>query len=254
MVKWIIECVVLVAIFYVIKSLLTKKKKAASAPASAPQPEKPVAAPVARAPSVKKIGVIPQHANGQPLLYSYDVEFVPSDGVDVAGEILAGEEKLVQVGYEDDDVILVYEGVTFGRIHDASRAKMVKDYLDRGNPVGAVLRANGVNVMLLFYRDQRIGNEWREQEVVTLQGYKGRAKQEQIEWAEPGDPLEIEEDDEHDGRLNVLHKGEDIGWLPAKVAKRCQDDGPAIVVMEKVEESFDDNEKRVYIPSVRLMW
>lgn len=252
---WIIAAVV---IFLLLQAGKGKKKKPAAKPAPKPAP-KPVAAPAPAAPAepkpapVKRIPLIPGHADGKPLLYSYDVKFTPEPGVDVAGSILAGEEKIVQLGADGDDVILIYEGITFGRIHAESRARMTADFISRGDPVGAVLRADAESAMLLYYRDPRDGQEWRPQEVVTLRGFKGRAKQDILAMMRPGDPLELEEDQEHDKRFSVTYKGEEIGYLPASVVLR-EDEDPTIVALEETVEEYDENDRLVITPKVHLYW
>lgn len=241
----------------IVKELLLRSRRVQAAPAEPSAPETPESAAAADSPApVKKMGFYPEHADGQPLQYSYRLEFEPEPGVDVRADILAGEEKIVQVGYDDEtgDVLLVHEGTLFGRIHNAQQANMVRDYLGRKNPVGAILLEDCKTVVLRYYRDRRIGQEWREQTVVKLQNCKSTRRQELIASLTPGDELDIEEDEEGSGKLYVTEKGQPIGTIPAKLARRFYDDGGYLIAVERIIDETDDDFKHWELPELRIFW
>lgn len=239
---------------------LTGQDKEQPEPAPRPQPKpapKPVSNP-ASAPKpvpvkVKRYYGVPTRVGEAPLQYRYRLQFQAEPGVDVFRDILAGEEKIVQVGYnEDDNAVLFAEGEKiFGRIRDESRMNMVRDYMKRGDPVGAVLREDAKTVDLLFFRDRRPEESWRQQNVAKLTACKSADCQEWIELLRVGDQLDLEEDYEKPGRVLVSWDNHEIGRLPDSFANLWFDrDGAALTVVESVD--LDTNGKSV--PSVRLYW
>lgn len=228
-----------------------EKVEPAPQPKPAPKPQpKPEPKPVPK--PVKKMRGVPQRAGEAPLQYQYRLRLTPESGIDVASAILKGEERIVQVGYDEDDkaVLLAEDDKIFGRIRDEKKMEMVRDFMKRGDPVGAVLREDAATVDLLFFRDRRKGQEWREQTVVKLTGCKSKACQEWITLLTPGDEVEVEEDDEHEGRVNVSQCGNLIGRLPAAAAKRWLEEEGVLTVVESVD--MDDNAD--YYPSIRIYW
>lgn len=249
--------------FYLIYLLIKALVKAAAPDPTAATPSGPrdkqktntdaltrglAAAPAA---AVKKMGVYPEKVDGHPRRYFYVLPFSAVDGVDVEKDILAGAEKIVEVEAEGDEIQLIHSGEIFGTIQDSDKARMVQDYKKRGNPVHAILLADGERVNLRFYRNLAAEAQNREQTVVTLTSYRGKAKQEVLSCLEQGDELELE--DAENG-VEVYRKGELIGKLPGKEAKRHLDGGAYLVTVEEVAEEMNDNGDYVYIPTVRIFW
>lgn len=126
--------------------------------------------------------------------------------------------------------------------------------MHNGDPYLAVLRAPGDKVSFAFYKDKRKGNEYREQTVTTLTGFKSKAKQQTISLLEKGDELELEEDFNHEGSVIVSYIGDPIGNLPKKTADKFLQDGVYAAFFEKSEEIESSDCEMIEKPSIRIYW
>ena len=151
---------------------------------------------------------------------------------------------------------LFSDGTDIGILH--GREDMLRDWISRDDPfVINHHRANdseGYNVEVAFYRDKRKNNEWREQSVVALTGFKSKSKQETIECISPGRQLDPEDD--FDDHVDICCDGDKIGRLPAKIAKRIIEEGCYGVFYEMSEEIDSGNDYGDIIckPYVRIFW
>ena len=57
---------------------------------------------------IKKLGTYTTRVAGCPLLYYYVLEYVPYKTVDIEKDIMAGEEKYIEVSAESNKIILSY--------------------------------------------------------------------------------------------------------------------------------------------------
>ena len=221
----------------------------------APDVEKPFNAASRPSPpsNIKKMLFYPSRVGEHPLRYNYEYAFSPAPGVDIQQDILAGEEKVVDVRSDGDQIVLSYNAQDFGYIHDKRRAEMLSDWEGRGSPAHAILLADGEHVMLRFYQAYQIGQEWREQTVVKLTAYRGAAKQELISILSPGDLIDISENYDKDGVVTAYYQAEPIGNLPAKAAKRALEEEPALAICEKVEDEETEDDI-ISAPYIRIFW
>lgn len=238
-------------LFFTLPKTLIKK---AAAPQAQKPPMKQEAArskpPEQGEPSVKKIGY-PRQVSGHPIRYAYVLAFEALDGVDVINDVLAGEEKIVDVKAEGAGINLLLNGKIFGVIRDERKAEMLFDWEKKGFPCHAVLLASGKQVNLRFYQDKRVGNDWREQTVVALTGFKAERKQDEIGVLTPGDEVQLDEDYEKECRVVVYGlMGDTIGALPKKTAERVIEEGAYAAYFERGEE----DDEGIVKPFIRIYW
>lgn len=241
----IAACLVVCWIFWKkTKKLALSKAKPTSPKAGTPTPvQQPQPQPI------KKMNVYPLKKNGQPLRYAYTRNIVPMSGVNVAQAVLGNSEKEVDIRPNGANIELLYNGMVFATIPDEEKAKMVSDWEKKGLPCNAILLAPGDKVNLRFYKDKRIGNEYREQDVLSLLSYKSEDKQDTIAYLENGDELDFEEDYEHE-TVSISSVGNPIGRLPKKYAVKFLEEGAYAVFFEKAEA----NEENINIPFIRIYW
>lgn len=194
----------------------------------------------------------PEKVDGHPLQYEYERSFIPEAGVNIVADILDGEERLIDARPTEKTIELSLDGKVFGIIHDDKKAEMLSDWNRKGFPCQVVLLDTGASVNIRFYRDKRIGNEFREQTVVRLTKYKDDYAQQVIELLDPGDELKLEEisDDDDNDIVEVLSSDEYIGQLPAKATARYLEEGAYGAFFEKGQENDDG----IIIPYVRIYW
>ena len=191
----------------------------------------------------------PHKKNGQPIRYVYTRYIVPIAGVNVEKTVLGDSEKEVDIRSNGTNIELLYNGMVFGTITDEEKAKMVSDWYKKGLPCNAILLAPGDRVNLRFYKDKRIGNEYRTQDVIQLLNYKSEEKQDTITFLENGDELDLEEDDDQE-TVYVSYAGAQIGKLPKKYAIKYLEEGAYAAFFEK----SDMNENDISVPFVRIYW
>ena len=189
----------------------------------------------------------PFTVDGANLRYAYDMELVPVSNGSIKAA-LGKEEKIVAVSIDGNNIVLSHNDKAFATITDSKKADMVKDYLRRGDPVNAVLRADGT-ASLRFYRDMRKGAEGNRQTVTTLSDYKSKSRQEALYSMSVGQELGcFGSEDVY--ICDYFNQGSTvIGKLPSKIAKMTEDSTIRAVYLE---ELLEDNGK--FVPSVRIYW
>ena len=195
---------------------------------------------------------LPSRIDGHPIQYAYIENIDPQTGIDITQDILDGEERVVEIHSSSENIELLWNGKVFGIIHDPKKAEMVSDWQRKGLPCHAVLLSNGDQVNLRFYRDKRIGNEFREQTIVALSSYKSAAKQEVIEFLENGDELQLEENYDKDDAVDVIprHDLDKIGSLPKNIAAKYLQEGAFGAFYEYGEE----DDEGIITPYIRIYW
>lgn len=197
---------------------------------------------------------LPERIDGAPLVYQYPDVMTKLLNEDILYEAADKGQWEFDVQKVGDDYHLFILDTDAAILRDKRREEMLDDWIRRDDPYKALLNkltADGtLTIFLAFYRDRRKGQEYREQSVVTLTGYKSEEVQDILLGYGEGDPLELEESDEKEGRIDVVKDGFRLGSLPAKIAKRCEDADPYVFV-ESVE--LDDDGK-YYVPTVRIYW
>ena len=205
---------------------------------------------IKKATTITPLRPFPFTVNGANLRYAYDMEITPVSSRSVVAA-LGKEEKIVDVSIENGIISLSHGGTQFATINAPDKCKMVSDYIKRGDPVNAVLRANGT-VNLRFYRDMRIGA--KSSELVTLTGYNTKACQDVIESASVGDELGCYEDGNKIVVCEYFCQDNSLGKMPSKIVKRAEDEDIRAVYLEEVQKEIDDDYETKYIPIVRIYW
>lgn len=197
--------------------------------------------------------VFPTKKNGHPIAYAYALPFTSFSTVNIETDILKDCEKFVSAIPEERGICLSYNGVPFGIITDMKKSEMLSDWCKKNLPFDAILRADGKTINLRFYKDKRMGNEFREQTVVSLTGFRGSEKQEMIELIEPGEEIILEENYDKEDAVDAFYQGVKIGSLPKKIALRFLDEGAYGTFYEKSEELENDDEI-ILKPIIRIYW
>ena len=154
----------------------------------------------------------------------------------------------ITVSADSMKIYLAKGDAVFGEILDPRKAEMVRDFQRCSRPVLAVVESDGLHVRMGFYRDKRIGNEWREQVVIPLMPYTDAQAQAALSSADPDEELSWGDYsasyDPQDVRIGEIK----IGRLPDEMAKRY----PYLIYLERIEKDEDRKFGTVYIPYVRL--
>lgn len=210
-------------------------------------------APQAAPAEIKSFGPYPEQKEGHPLQYSYTLPFTKTPGINIQSDVLVDQEREADVRANGKHIEVLFNDQIIGTIDDPSKAKMVSDWEKKGFPCSAIILRSCTEVVLRFYRDKRLGNEWRPQDVFALIAYKSSSKQEMILSLSSGDELEFEEDWDHENSVIVLCMGEPIGKLPKKYAEKYLSEGAHSVYFEKCEEVADEYDYIVK-PFIRIYW
>lgn len=204
-------------------------------------------------PAIKKIK-FPTVKDGHPIRYAYELEIEPVPGLDILHDILNGSEKIIKAIPAGDAITLRDNGRVLGRILDPQKAEMLMDWIQKKLPYDAILLASGHTVNLRFYQDKRMGQDHREQTVIALTGFKAMSKQDAIDFLDPGEEVELEENYNREDAVDVLANGIDkIGSLPKKIAQRYLEEGAYGAFFEKGEPIEDDNGNYTK-PYIRIYW
>lgn len=191
----------------------------------------------------------PERINGAPLAYQYSV-CVNVTNKFVLKRMLEENSWDLTAEQENGLILLSNHGEILGTLTD--RINMMSDWLQRGDPYKIVLQCtsewSACNALLCFYRDKRKSLARCEQSVVSLKHCRSDESQEEIQFCENGDELDIEEWE--NGSACVYRCGEIIGRLPAAVAKRYFEEDAEGIFFESAQE--DDG--GVLTPSVRIYW
>lgn len=140
------------------------------------------------------------------------------------------------------------EGIRIGTYSSEKIRKMVSDFSGRGEPFSAKLfRMNEDSTGLIYAVFYKIPN-YTAEKVVKVSGTGSERKQDELIYFSPGDELYLEEDMEHEGRVNVS----DIGYLGKKDAEWAineLDFDDCEVTVDSIKE--DDNFKNVLFVKIR---
>ena len=127
--------------------------------------------------------------------------------------------------------------------------KMVRDFYDRGDPVQAKLfRMNEDATGLIYVVFYKIPN-YTEERLCKVSGTGSEAKQDELLFCSPGDELYLEEDIEHDGRVNVS----DVGYLGKKDAEWVLDELD-LDDCEVTVASVELNDSGKYVLTIRIRY
>lgn len=200
---------------------------------------------------------LPGKKDGVPEAYRYLVPFSVSNEKDV----LSAESHDWRLTAQDNNgVVYLFSGEIQVGTLDHPKAEMLRDWIRHKEPYEIIVRTheapNEFQLLLVFYRDKSKYYQHREQEVVSLVSYKSGAKQEIISCLDHGDEVKLDDNYDLSGTngVYVTYNGEAIGKLPAKAARRFEDEGAACALVEEIKEELNDNYDTVYIPMIRIYW
>lgn len=144
------------------------------------------------------------------------------------------------------------------------KTEMIGDWLHRGDPYRIYLRdytyEQDCNLILVFYKDKSAPHKWREQTVVPLMSYRGKALQEVSSYLYPKEEVTLEENAyqfdciQSEEDVAVCYKGELIGKLPAKYASKVISSGATFAEIEEIVDSKDSNGNDFSRPVIRIYW
>ncbi len=197
--------------------------------------------------------------NGKHLSYEYIADFTPVN-LDAIHSLI--EDTSLQTNHQfkwelgDGKVKLLYGGEYAGDLY--FKFDMFSDYARRGDPVVVYLNeaddaTGNYKVEIAFFRDKEKQYKYREQTVVALTAYKSDDCQDIISNLEHGDEIKIEFDWDNERYIAVY--GDRIGNIPAKIAKKLDEQEPVFVAFEEaiaVEEREDYTD--IYEPYIRIYW
>ena len=204
-------------------------------------------------PKPSKFPSFPVKKDGAIEAYRYRIAFTPSSP-DIVTHGIQEERWYLTARIESGVVHLFLDGNDLGVLPE--RSDMMADWLQRGDPYVIAIEQdkNGSSfvVTLVFYKDKQKYNAHREQDIVSLTGYKSKRKQDAISFLEIGEELEAEEDPENEDRVLIVNRaGDVIGSLPKKYAQRVMAEGTALIVFDH-DELIEDSD--IYKPFVKIYW
>ena len=180
--------------------------------------------------------------------YYPDEEFEPMpESEELAHEMQKTNDWKLGVNNDGAFMTLTYHGLPFGIVKNQKRADMLKDWIERNEPLLIFLSHFGASntVAMAFYRDDEARLSYRESTIVKLTRYSNEDAQLSISILENREPLDFDEEDEETIAIS------DIGYLPKSAAKKYAEEGAAGVFLDHVD--YDD-EKDKYIPYVKIYW
>ncbi len=158
------------------------------------------------------------------------------------------------------------DGITYALLNGSragvitERCDMINDWIKRGQPFKIFLNSytegQDCRIIIVFYKDKSASYKHREQSVVPLSAYKGRARQEISSLLYSKEEVEIGEEyfGNDDDDVVVTYKGEAIGKVPAKIRKRIEEDNYSYAEIEEIVEEENDNGDDIYHPIIRIYW
>ena len=168
------------------------------------------------------------------------------------------EEYLFDVKQTDGITYAMLGGQVAGIVNE--RCDMISDWIQKELPFRLFLNnyteCEDCKVILLFYKDKSAAHKWREQSVVSLTAYKGKARQEISAYLDSKDEVKI--GDEYFGNDDddavVTYNGEAIGKVPPKICKRIVEDNYAFAEIEEIIQEENSSGDEVYHPVIRIYW
>jgi hypothetical protein len=185
----------------------------------------------------KKKIIIPDHIGEYELKYHYsDVPFVVLDGLE---NTVGGENLTFSINGNDVDIYL--DNKKIGVMQESHR-DMVKDFLNRSEPIKAVLSSydgsNSAKMFLAFYKLSRYTMLLRADtphKTVKLAGTAKNEHQETILFCNVGDVVESDYDEEKERYYAVC--SDRIGYFSKKLNEKLEND-PEMYI-SKID--YDDN-------------
>lgn len=228
------------------------KRRAYNEPAAQPPAEPAQTSPTEEKPAAQEKAVdivIPDHIGSAFRKYYYsDIAFNPFPTAEqLALEMQQTNDWSLEAVKAGSGISLNYHGRPLGVLDNADKAKMVSDWIERGDPFLVFLSHYGEKntVAIAFYLDEQSRLSYRESTVSKLTRYAGEDAQFSLSLMSDGEPLDFDEED--DGIVAIS----DIGYLPKSVAARYNQEGAAGVFVDHID--YDD-EKDKYIPYVKIYW
>nr|DAY89109.1 MAG TPA: putative membrane protein [Caudoviricetes sp.] len=194
----------------------------------------------------KKKIEIPDHIGEYELKYRYsDVPFAVLDGLE---NTVGGEDLTFLIDGNDVDVYL--ESKKIGVMQESHR-DMVKDFLNRSEPIKAVLSSydgsSSAKMFLAFYKPPRYTILLRANtphETVKLAGTANDERQETILFCSAGDVVESDYDEEKERYYAVC--SDRIGYFPKKLNDKLENDPEMFI--SKIDT--DDNGNNIVFVDV----
>lgn len=190
---------------------------------------------------------------------AYRYGFALSDIVpEVLKAAFEAEQYLFEVKQADGIIYAMLGGQIAGIVNE--RCEMISDWIRRDEPFRLFLNSytegEDCKVFLVFYKDKSAAHKWREQSVVPLTAYKGKARQEISAYLYTKEEVEIGEEyfGNDDDDAVVTYKGEAIGKVPPKIRNRIAEDGYSYAEIDELIEEENDNGDDIYHPVIRIYW
>lgn len=195
----------------------------------------------------------PYRIGDKLLYYQYNLKYIPDESADFNINDYDSEPPVVLTPAGNEIIVSLENGLVIGKIDSPGKARMLSDFMDYDSAYLAAICRDDERVAVWFYRDKRVKNSWREQTVVSLKACRAEKKQDIIRWVELPKEVKVFESDTS-AALNVCLNGEPIGKLPAKIEKRYDEEGAALLIMEGKEEISLGGTDFYYAPVVRIYW
>lgn len=141
------------------------------------------------------------------------------------------------------------DGKKIGEFSSDRIRKMLHDFYRRGDPVSAKLRRMNEDGTGLIYAVFYKIPQYSAERICKVSGTGSESKQDELLILSPGDELYLEEDLDHEGRVNVS----DVGYLGAKDAEWALDE----LNFDFCEVSVDTvelNDSGKYILTIRIRY
>ena len=191
---------------------------------------------------------------GEKLLYyQYNLQFIPDEAAGFDINDYDSEPPVILTPAGNEIIVSLENGLVIGKIDNPGKARMLSDFMEDDSAYLAAMCRDEQRVAVWFYRDKRIKNAWREQTVVSLKACRAEKKQDIIRWVQLPKEVKVFESDTSSA-LNVCLNGEPIGKLPAKIEKRYDEEGAALLIMEDKEKISLGGADFYYAPVVRIYW
>lgn len=212
----------------------------------------PIQHPLFNFKSIKRFD-FPYHIGEKLLYYQYNLLFIPDESAGFDINNFDAEPPVILTPADNEIIVSLENGLVIGKIDNPGKARMLSDFMEDDSAYLAAMCNDGQRVAIWFYRNKRIKNAWREQTVVSLKACRAEKKQDIIRWVQLPKEVKVFESDTS-AALNVCLNGEPIGKLPAKIEKRYDEEGAALLIMEDKEEISLGGTDFYYAPVVRIYW
>lgn len=195
----------------------------------------------------------PYRVGEKLLYYQYNLQFIPDEAAGFDINDFDSEPPVILTPADNEIIVSLENGLVIGKIDNPGKVRMLSDFMDDDSAYLAAMCSDGKRVAIWFYRDKRIKNAWREQTVVSLKACRAEKKQDIIRWVQLPKEVKVFESDTS-AALHVCLNGEPIGKLPAKIEKRYDEEGAALLIMEDKEKVSLGGTDFYFAPVVRIYW